>query len=218
MNYRYYERFETLYASSGSIIVFILFFTLLCGWFLKTCYENYARGKSIYTMLALPVKREALYFSKVVSFAIALLALIAAQLLSVLLFYGWFIAGAANADQPELLMHNGLFLAFLRSEFLRILLPLHWQGMLSTFSMFVAVVVGVYYGALCERSKRYWGFIVIWGAAMIMIRMLLYRLEEVRYSPFYDTLNLPLYSGLLLFLCGWMVWHSLHLLKKGAIV
>ncbi|XEC96185.1 hypothetical protein AB6A23_06395 [Paenibacillus tarimensis] len=212
--YSVHQRFEDIYASSGCIIVFLIYFAALCVFFLKSIYANYWGSKSIYTYLTLPVKREAVYFSKLSAFSVCMMMLLASQLVSVMLGYSLVTAKVASIHEGEYVMNNGLFLAFIRSDFLRLLLPLSFSGLLSTVSIGIALITGVYYGALCERSKRYWGFIFIVAALAVMINVLGKRTEQSFYTP---GNHLYLASAALLVLSGFFVWHSIRLMKKGAI-
>lgn len=212
---RVHPRYEDLYAASGCPILFLLLLTLLCAYFLITIYRGYWGGKSIYTYLTLPVRREALYLSKLAVFAACLLLFLAAQLISVRLGYAIFehqLRSIYNGDQ--LVMHNGLFLAYVRSEFFRLLLPFSFSRILSTFSIFAVIATGFYYGALCERCRRFEGFAAIALAAFILYRAVAYRLNEVSH---YTPRELYPSSLFMLALCGFFVWHSLWLIRKGAV-
>jgi len=209
------ERFEAIYTSAGCMMVFIVGLAVLCGLFIYNIYSGYQGSKSIYTYLTLPVRRETVYSSKLAAYAISLLLFIAAQLISARFGYGIVASRIANYNDGQMVMTNGLFLAFTRSEFLRMLLPLSWNGLLSSFSMLAAIVSGLYYGVLCERSKRYGWLALIAVAIILIIQELSYRMGmPVYYASFSD---LYLRSGLLLILSGWYVVHGSRLVVKGAI-
>jgi len=210
-----YKRFEVIYSSSGCIIIFLIYFAVLCVYLLKSIYTQYWGSKSIYTLLSLPVKREAVYFSKLAAFFIAFLVFFAAQLISVLLSYSIVASKVSRIQEGEYLMNNGLFLAFIRSGFLRIILPLTAESIVSTASIVITIVITVYYGALCERSKRYWGFIFIAASVFLIIFVLNYRMGKPAFYTEYK--NLYIYSGVLFSLSGLFLWHSIKLVKTGAI-
>lgn len=210
-----YERFEDLYVSSGCVAVFLVFFAAACGFFLKTFYAQYWGSKSVYTYLTLPVKRETVYASKLAVFISCLLMLIAAQFISIRLGYGLFAARLDAYSEGQLSMRNGLFLAVIRSEFFRILLPLNVSRILSSLCILVALATALYYGVLCERSKKYWGIGIIIAAFFIMIKVLGYRMSETIY--FSPPSGLYPSSVLLLILSGFFVWHGIRLMKRGAI-
>lgn len=208
------ERFEHIYSASGSMIAFVVFLAAFCAYFLKTVYAGYWGSKSVYTFLTLPVKRHSLYYSKMVAFAIGLLMLFTSMYVSVIIGYNLVTAKIGNVNDGALIMHNGLFLAFIRSEFLRLVLPLSFKELLSSFSIVITIMTGCYYGALCERSKRYWGAIFITVAMIIIIIVINHRINGFNY---YNYKDLYLHSAILLGLSGYFVWHSIRLLKKGAI-
>jgi hypothetical protein len=204
-----------LYVSSGCITLFFIFAAIASAFFLKTVYAGYWGSKSIYTYLTLPVKRESLYFSKLIVFMTCLLLLLAAQLLSIRLGYSIVAAKVGSYGDGRFVMHNGWFLAMIRSELFRILLPLSFSRILSSASIFIVLVTGIYYGALCERSRKYWGFVAIVAAIWIVINVLGYRMsEEIYYSKPKD---LYVSSVALLALSGFFIGHSVRLIRRGAI-
>lgn len=218
MNDRFniYERFEVIYASSGAVMIFRIFFALLCGLYLKNIYANYWRSKSIYTLMTIPGDRKALYFSKISAFFICFLMLYATELISVLLSYANVRSVIAEIDDGKYLMNNAFFLGVVRSSFLRIILPLGLEGIVSSISIIITIICGLYYGALCERSKKYLGLGVIGIGIFIMIIVLNYRINL--HQHYFDYKNLYVYSGVLFLLSGFFMWHSIYLIKKRDIV
>lgn len=211
----YYKRIETIYESSGCIIAFAVFFAAICGICVQSFYSNYFGSKSIYTLTTIPMKREAVYFSKLISFFIYFLMLLAAQLISVFIAHGMIASQIAKWEGGKYLMNNSLFLAFIRSGFLRILLPLGLEGIISTVSIFAAIVCSIYYAMLCERSKRYWGFLPIAAVIYILARVITYRLNQNESYPKY--INLNVFSLILICFCCFFIWHGIRLYKRGAI-
>lgn len=209
------ERFEDIYVSSGCTILFLVFLAIACAFFVKTVYAGYWGSKSVYTFLTLPVRRESLYFGKLIAFAACLLLLIAAQLVSIRLGYAIFAGKTGSYAEGEFVMHNGLFLSLIRSDFFRLLLPLTFSRILSSAAIFSVIVTGLYYGTLCERSRKYWGFAAIAAAMLIAINVLGYRLNEEIHMN--DPKGLYVSSLSLLALGGFFVWHSLRIVKRGAI-
>jgi len=209
------DRFEELYVSSGGMILFLLLLALACAYFLKTVYADYWGGKSIYTFLTLPMKREALYFSRLIVFATGLLLLLASHLIGIRLGYALFAAKTASYGDGQFFMHNGFFLAMIRSEFFRLLLPLSFSRILSTFAILSAVATGFHYGALCERSRRYWGFVPVVAAVWLIIDVISYRLNEA--DNYYDSTGLYINSAWLLALSLLFVLNGLRLVRRGAI-
>ena len=210
-----YERFEDLYVSTGCVTVFFVFLALLCALFLQSIYANYWGSKSIYTYLTLPVKRETVYYSKLFAFAICVLMLLAAQLLSVQLGYSLVADKLGELNNGQFVMSNGLFLAFIRSNFLRMLLPLNVSGALSSISILVTLVTGLYYAALIERSKRYWGYMIIAVAVIFVMKEWNFRMSLPVYYVINTDYNLRILF--LFFLSNFFRWHGSMLVKKGAV-
>lgn len=209
------ERFENIYASSGSILVFLVCLAAACVFFLKTIYASYWGSKSIYMYLSLPVRRESIYFSKLTVFVICLLLLFGAQLISIKLGYELVLSKIESYGEGQFSMANGLFLAFIRSDFFRMIMPFSFSGVLSSICILLTIVTSLYYGALCERSKRYWWLTVIGAAVIIVLKVLSYRMSEslhiVTPSHLYPS------SIILLLISGFFMWHSIKLIKNGAI-
>jgi len=208
-------RFEDLYMSSGCAIWFLVFLALACAYFLVTFYADYWGSKSVYTYLTLPVKREALYLSKLIVFATCMLLLLAAQFIGIRLGYALYENKVASYGDGMFVMHNGYFLAMIRSDFFRLLLPLNFSRILSTFGLFVAIVTGIYYAALCERSRKFYGFAAVIAAAWIAISIVGYRMNEKLH--YMEPKSLYASSALLLVLSGFFIWHGLRIVRRGAI-
>jgi len=207
------ERYEDVYASSGSILLFLVFLALVCAYFLLTIYADYWGGKSIYTYLTLPVGREALYLSKLTVFVTCLLLLLASQLIGIRLGYSLYADKVASYGDGTFVMNNGYFLAMIRSEFFRLLLPLSFSRMLSNLAILAALSTGLFYGAICERSRKFFGFAAVAAAAWIVMDAAGYRMGE----SIHDNTGLYTSSGLLLALSVFFVWHSLSLIRRGAV-
>lgn len=209
------ERFEDVYVASGGALLFAMLLALACVYFLIVVYADYWGSKSIYTYLTLPARREALYLGRLIVFAGCLLCLLAAQLIGIRLGYALYAAKVGSYGDGQYLMHNGFFLAMIRSAYFRLLLPLSFGRLASSFALFAALATGLYYGAICERSRRYYGLAGLAAACWIAFRSVSYRLGEN--DPYLTTSNLYLGTALLLALSGWFVWHSLYIVKKGAV-
>ncbi|MCL6457980.1 MAG: hypothetical protein K6T85_08235, partial [Gorillibacterium sp.] len=213
--YSVLERFEDVYASAGCVTAFFIFLALICAAFLKNIYVNYWGSQSIYTYLTLPVKREMIYFSKLCAFMICLLLFLATQLLTVQLGYSLVAAKLGSLNNGEFVMTNGLFLAFIRSGFLRMLLPLNVNGVLSSMSILLGLATGLYYAALIERSKRYWGYMIVAVAVIIIMKEWDFRMS----LPVYNVTFTEYYLKPIVLLClsSFFIWHGSRLIKKGAV-
>lgn len=210
-----HARYEDLYASTGAPLLFFVLLMLLCAYFLYMIYADYWGSKSIYTYLTMPVRRESLYLSRLLAFFTCLLLLVGAQLFVIQLGYVLFVHQAEARYGGQFDMNNGLFLAFARSDYFRLLLPMNFSRILSTVSMLLVVPAGFYYGVICERSRHLAGFVPIAAAVYLLYRALMYRLDEA--SHYSAPRSLYPTSILLLLLCGWFVWDSLRLIRRGAI-
>ncbi|WP_040951321.1 hypothetical protein [Gorillibacterium massiliense] len=207
-------RYEELFASSGAETMFFVMVILLFASFAVVFYGSYWRSKSIYTYLSLPVRREYLYIAKLLAFAICILLLIAAELIGIRWGYSYAI-GRLETESGNALMHNGLFLAFVRSDFFRFLFPVSFSRIFSSFSLILSAATGTYYAVLCERSRRFFGLGAVAAALYLILRVASYRLNET--VLYYTAKSLYPSSILLLLLGGFFVWHSIVLYKKGAI-
>jgi hypothetical protein len=210
-----HSRFEDLYISSGCALLFLVFMALLCLYFLLTIYSGYWGSKSVYTYLTLPVRRESLYMSKLIVFLTFLLLLIGVQFISIRLGYSLVVGKAATYNEGKFLMNNGLFLAFVRSDFFRLLLPFSFSRIFSSCCMLLVLATGIYYGALCERSRKYWGFVAVGAAAWILYKVLVYRLNESNH--YLESRSLFPSSLILLALSGLFLWHGLRMMRRGTI-
>lgn len=213
--YSVHERFETVYASSGAFYIFLIMLLILCGLFVKNIYTAYMGSKSIYTFLMLPVRREAYYWSKWTALLICLLMLLAATLLGVFAGYGIYAAKVGSYEEGRFLMNNGLFLAFVRSELLRLLFPIGISGLISTASMGLAFISGLYYGVLCERSKRYPHFMLLIVLVLLKVYVLSERLDD-RPGEL-SVMELYVTSGMFFVLSVIFIWHGIRLVKRGSI-
>lgn len=211
-----HERFEILYVSSGSAFIFPVFAVLLAGWFLKLFYMDYHNSKAIYTYMTLPIPRSALYYSKLIALMICVVLLIFAHQAGVYAGYGSVEAKFASYEDGQFVMHNGLFLAVIRSPYLRLILPLSWPSLLVMSSVIITAVTGLYYLALCERSKRRFGIIPILAASQVSISLLTKLILDVRSDI--TLTGIIIRCTILLGLSCIFVWHSLLILRRGANV
>lgn len=211
-----HERFEDVYASAGGPTLFWIGFIALSAWFILSFYEHYWGSKGIYTLLTLPVSRNALYTSRMLSFVIHVLVLIAAQIVTVYWTYHLWIRRLESLD-GDFVMNNGLFLAFIRSDFLRLIFPLSLEGLICSLGLVLVSTTGIFYGILCERSKRYWGFIALGVAGYVTLKAIQSRTAEPLQSPYMSAWSGSVYGLILLAISGLSIWHSLRMIRKGAI-
>jgi hypothetical protein len=210
-----HPRFETLYFTSGCKTALFVFMAVFCVYFLVKQYNGYWGSKSIYTYLTLPVKREAYYWSNLLSFMIGLLLLLAAHLLAIRWGYSAYVNHIGSYADGRFVMHNGLFLAFIRSSFLKMLLPVSISGWVASISILASLATGLYYAFLCERGRRHWFIILVVAAGWIMRHIMNAQLEAPTLE--WTITKLYTYSIILLFLSGFFVWHGMRLVRKGVI-
>ncbi|MFC5463534.1 hypothetical protein [Lederbergia graminis] len=211
-----YKRFEHIYAESGSFILFFISFIAIITLFLVNFYKAYWGSKSIFTYLTLPIKREALYFAKLIVLIICLLMLLTSHLISIFIGYDLVSAKVAEISNGKAIMNNGLFLAFIRSHHLRLLFPITWLGILSSISLVITVLTGFFYAALCERSKRYWGLALILVVFLFIFNVIQKYLNEIIYIGV-ETSSVVVTCTISFLVSVFFVWRSIRLIKKSAI-
>lgn len=213
--YAIHRRFEDLYLASGSGWIYLCAFLIMCAFFVYSIYSDYWGSKAIYTYMTLPVRREVVYVSRLLVFLLSLLLLTAVQLLSIRSGYGIYVNHIGEYADGQYVMHNGYFLAFIRAPLFRFLLPLGWSGLLSVVLLALALATGIYYTALCERAKRRFGYLISAIAAYGMFNLTRYLLRSDQWNFSYEKLII---DWLILLLTSAMfIWHSLLLIRRGAI-
>lgn len=216
-----FERYELLFSKSGCIIVFLVCFFILCGLCIFNVYSNYIESKSIYTLLTLPLPREYIYFSKLITYMVCFLTLLASQIISACTGYGIisvFISSHGTVENIDLPVNNGLFLAFIRSDFFRIILPFGFRSFLSSFAMFTGLVCTVYYAAILERSRRYFRFSVVILSLSLIIFSLIHRINSLAMLGLYENDYINVLTAALFLTTAFIIYDSLRLIKKSAVV
>ena len=208
--YSPHERFEQLFISSGGPIIFLFCFILLLIVFSQSLRAPFIGGKSIYTFLTLPVKREYLYFSKLAAFAICTILLLAVQFITYMLGYSVMESHISSYSGGSFVMNNGLFLSIIRSNFMRIIWPFSFLSFINLFSVLSACLTGLIYASLVFPSKNRWGRIPVAVLPPFLIRM-------VAEQWFIAESSLLLPSLILLVFSLFFIAHSLWLFKKGAV-
>lgn len=211
-----FERFEDVYASAGGPAIFWIGLIALFAWIVISFYSHYWGSKGIYTLLTLPVSRSAWYSGQLLALFMNVLTLMAVQLIVLSWTYHLWTS-KLEGFEGDYVMNNGLFLAFLRSDFLRILFPLTLEGSICSLGMLMVIATGFYYGMLCERSKRYWGFGTILLGGYITLKAVQARTSDPLQLPYESAWSGYVYGIIFLILSGFFIWHSLRLIRKGAI-
>lgn len=215
--YAVHHRFESLYISSGGAAIFGGCFLLLCLFFLIRFYAQYWGGKSAYTFLTLPVSRDAIYWSRLIVFLGSMLLLVAANWLGIKLSYSAYATHIGQYADGQYVMDNGYFLALIRSEFFRLIMPLTFSRILSSFAIMLTIAVCIYYIVLCERSRYKWFIVTVNLPIWLMMRTLLYDRLDERYQ--WNAQSGLYFSSLVLIgISGLYIAHSIWMLRRGTTV
>lgn len=209
------ERYEDVFVASGSGLLYAGLLVVICGYFLLMQYADYWGSKSIYTYLTLPVKREHIYFSRLLVLLTALLMLLASIVIGIRIGYALYASKVAGYGDGQFVMHNGYFLAVIRSDLFRLILPLSFSRIISSLGLLTALATGLYNAVLCERSRQWFALTAVAAAAGTIFWVVGYRLNEE--ANMHDPTHLYISSALLFALSGWFVWHSLRTIRSGAI-
>ena len=190
-------RFEELYASSGSVVAFAMLLILLMGLFALNLYGNYWGSKSIYTLLTLPLRATAVYWSKLTAYAVALMLFVVSYVLGMRLGYSLVQGAIQRYSSEDWTLAGGWLMAVIRSSFLRLLLPMTWEGILSSVSLALVLLSGLFYVLLCERSRRFGGLPLLLPALFFFVREIRVRTAD----PIYGEIGFSqLYLGSLVLL------------------
>lgn len=209
-----YSRFEQLFVSSGCVIAFAVCFVATCGLCTASIYARYWKSKSIYTLLTLPVKREIIYFSGLTAFFICLAGFIASSLIGIFLGYAFFAPTLIRVVNNQIYyprMQNGLFLALIRSGLFRMLIPLSAESFVLSLAMLITITITLYYGVICERSRRYFSLLTAVAAVIFTIYTAAQRINM-------SNANMYINSAILLFCSALFAWHGMQLVKRSSIV
>jgi len=143
-------RFEELLQMAGFSAAFIIAGVLTLGIIALSFYKNWIDSKSIYALLGLPGSREMTYFAKLTAAVLSVLALITVQLANVIISYGYY--HTFFPDIPK--VRNGLFLSFIRSDFLSMFYPSGLVELLTAFAFIIALPAIVIFLVSAERSRQ----------------------------------------------------------------
>lgn len=159
-------RLEQFMQRSGFDMMFMIAYVLILAVIVISVYQKYFGSKSIYTIMSLPVSRASIYLSFIIPGVIAVLMLCLTQIANVFichqitldkLAYHSGMLSSTITTQPVKVdyMNNDIFLAFVRYDYLRLLLPLSLFDLARSLCLLIAPVVTLVFTALCERSKKY---------------------------------------------------------------
>jgi ABC-type transport system involved in multi-copper enzyme maturation permease subunit len=202
-----YLRFENILDKAGYPVTFYVFLGVLLLLSAFNLYQNYFGSKSIYTLMSLPSDRRHIFLSKYISSLIGALGLAAVQIIGIFITYGLYLV--ILFDAPT--VHNGLFLAFIRSGFLRILLPFDLLSFMVSLVSLASLTALVFYGVICERTKSFVRGIVV---PLILIRsfMLMFPMHQNQLPYTIRVLGVILISGL------YMSYYTIKAIKASEIL
>lgn len=210
-----YIPYEKLIDMSGVTFVFYLCLALTAACCVYSIVANYIGSKSIYTLMTLPGMRRKVYFSKLTAGAAAFLMLLAAQFISVFIGFKLFSTQIVRYDSSGMVAEhpvNGLFLAFIRSDFLRILFPLSPESFISTAAIFISLLCGIYYVILCIQSKKYINISIAFVNFVAVLFVLNYRVNAFEGWKYH---NLYIYSGLFIAASAYYIWQCINWTEKS---
>lgn len=203
----HYLRFEELLDKAGYPLMFYIFLGLLLVIIAFGFYQNYFGSKSIYTLLTLPSKRGHVYLGKYISGLLCSLMLAAVQIIGVFLAYSLYLY--AFSDIPR--MNNALFLAFIRSEFLRMLLPFDFLSLVASIICINSLIVLILFAVIGERSRNYF--------SPVVFSIILFRIFAVIPTVYRNEISgtLVALAGALI-LTAMMIFYSLKTIERSGIL
>lgn len=183
----YFEPYENIL--NVALIPFVFAFSILTLIIvlMKKFHSFYSKQRGIYSLFTLPIKRIYILFSNIFVALSAVLFLVAIQLIfaAILYFPTEAIANAVSQTIKfnsngvptgyfRVYMDNGLFLAFIRNNFLRALLPVDFQGtvILISFILTSSIVPSYSFLTNFDGSIKLWATVDL--ALMIVNVSILY--------------------------------------------
>lgn len=210
-----YIPFDKLIDMSGVPFVFYFCMVMSAACCVYSVVANFIGSKSIYTLMSLPGMRKKVYFSKLTTGAAALLMLFAAQLISIFIGFMLFSTsittyenGNVTSERPV----NGLFLAFTRSEFLRVLFPISPESFISTAAIIISVLCGIYFVIFCIQSGKYINILITFINIVTVIYIVNYRVNELRGLKHH---NLYIFSSFFIAVSVYYIWQSITWVEQG---
>lgn len=213
-------RFEELMASFPCSLLFYVALVLSMGLGVLLLLRDSFRTKSMYTLLTVPVPRSIPFAAKLLATLLGVLTVYTVQLLSVCLFYAQFVSRIPE----EARMHNGLYLAFLRSDFLAALFPLSPDALLVNLLTVVCVAMAIFYAVLVIQHRRLQGFLLmVWLYLCIRVMNeaywlgmpVFFRLGFQRSFYTYEAPQFYVSLALLVVCSGLMTWLGYRIYRSG---
>lgn len=197
--------------TSGIPIVFFISFLALLSLTVFCFIQNYTPSKNIYALLSLPVRREYVYYSKLISSFITMLYLTVMQLGLLMIavkVYNHVITNRSSSAYEAISQNAVLYITLLRSQFLRILFPPDiYSLMFSIFGLIGAVCLTLSVSTHIKAGniKKAEIFTILW------LFLILNTFPLTDYKQFHNNIKLcllavfPYYvslSGIKIFITG----------------
>ena len=212
---RAFTPFETAYAVLGAPF-FVLGFIGLCALMAVRICAPWRSARAAYTMLTLPCGRLSVYAARVAALLTALGMFWASAALNVLLSYALFLWQARPFSEGAgglVEISNGLFLAVVRSPFLRIVLPLSAFNVWVVVTAAVSLVCALYHTILCVRARK---VPATDGAALVLTVLALAGM--LGYRSGVTLLDLAVVTGVNGMLVLFHLWHGWRLVRTHAMI
>ncbi|MDP4090106.1 MAG: hypothetical protein Q8930_12650 [Bacillota bacterium] len=204
----YYLRFEDLLKTAGYPVIFFLFLAVLLALLIFNFYCNFFGSREIYTLMTLPGSRNNLFYSKFTCSVLSILFYTAVQIAGI--YFSYFVVYSTIPEDIPV-MNNALLLAFLRSDFLRIILPLDPFSLSVSIICLVSISAAVNFAVICERSRK------IFRAVFILIIIFI---DFISVFPLYEqTIWKTLFCAAIIIVCTvYMIQYSVKALKSSLIL
>jgi len=214
-----YVPYEEFFISSGSLFIFFICFAAVCGLCILSIFSNYYGSRSIYVLMTLPQDRSRVYYAKLLAGLACFLLLLASQYISGALGYTLFAPRIMETINGELTFRrpvNGLFLAFVRHPFFRMVLPLGAESTLSSAAILISFICSLYHAVICERSRRYYRLALPMLNIGLIVYITVYRINSL--SGFWPYRNLYLLSLAATAFAVFLAGDSIGLIRRSAVV
>ncbi|OJU18443.1 MAG: hypothetical protein BGN88_11295 [Clostridiales bacterium 43-6] len=216
-------RLEQFMQRSNFHTMFLVAYLLILVVIALSVYQRYFGAKSIYTLMKLPVSRGALFWSFILPAILVVLMLCLTQILSVFACNQYLImrktAQMGGMDIAQIkstaYMHNNLFLAFVRYDYLRLLLPLNLLDLARSIVMLIAPVVTVIYVAFCERSRKFLRLVLV----LIQVYCLWQLVTMINQTSIANTDTTTMVCiGISSVLTAWFIVQSHRMIKQKTMI
>ena len=214
-----YQRFEALITRAGYPIMFYCFLLSVLVLVAFSFNQNFSSGKSIYTLLMLPSKRSYIFWSKFLSAIACTFTLTAAQIINIFITYD--VYEAYLKEIPKMynsmnikeipMVHNGLFLAFIRSDFLRVIFPIDLLSFIVSLISLLALSVLPIFVFVHIKSRNIKALI---GGAAVLAGTIIYLFPLYRNT----TLNTVVASVIMLCCIIFMIMSCLSRIENSEML